>query len=87
MPEISIRNISKTYPGVTPVQALDNIDLDINDGEFIALLGPSGCGKSTLLNLIAGFERESTGDLFVDGERVTRPGPRRPPGSGSRWRP
>ena len=55
MSDISVTNLSKTYPGATPVQALDGIDLHVPAGEFVALLGPSGCGKSTLLNLMAGF--------------------------------
>lgn len=77
MSDISVTNLSKTYPGATPVQALDGIDLHVPAGEFVALLGPSGCGKSTLLNLIAGFESPTSGALTVDSEPVTRPGPER----------
>ncbi|MGN6580887.1 MAG: ABC transporter ATP-binding protein [Bordetella sp.] len=77
MSDISITQLSKIYPGVTPVHALDNIDLTVSEGEFVALLGPSGCGKSTLLNLIAGFESPSQGDLRVGGAAVTKPGPDR----------
>lgn len=77
MSDISISQLSKTYPGATPVHALDNIDLQVEAGEFVALLGPSGCGKSTLLNMIAGFESASSGSLKVGGKTVTRPGPER----------
>ncbi|MGE8686577.1 MAG: ABC transporter ATP-binding protein [Achromobacter sp.] len=77
MSDISVTNLSKTYPGATPVQALDGIDLHVQAGEFVALLGPSGCGKSTLLNLIAGFESPTAGGLTVDSQPVTRPGPER----------
>ncbi|AWP57478.1 ABC transporter ATP-binding protein [Bordetella bronchiseptica] len=77
MSHISVTQLSKTYPGVTPVHALDQIDLQVAEGEFVALLGPSGCGKSTLLNLIAGFEAPSGGELRVGGGAVERPGPER----------
>src|SRR3546814_297894 len=77
MSHISISQLSKTYPGATPVQALDGIDLQVAQGEFIALLGPSGCGKSTLLNLVAGFEAPTAGRLQVGGSDIERPGPER----------
>lgn len=77
MSGIAIEQVCKTYPGATPVHALDRIDLDIGQGEFVALLGPSGCGKSTLLNLIAGFEQVSSGSILVNGKSVVRPGPDR----------
>jgi NitT/TauT family transport system ATP-binding protein len=59
----------------TPV--LEDISLDVHEGEFICLLGPSGCGKSTLLNIMAGFLSPSSGDVKVDGEIVHGPDPRR----------
>ena len=59
------------------VVALQDIDLDIGNGEFVCLLGPSGCGKSTLLNLIAGFLLPSSGTLDVNGVAVSGPGPDR----------
>lgn len=66
MSNISIQNLCKTYPGNPPVKALENIGLEVEPGEFVALLGPSGCGKSTLLNLIAGFEFPTKGQLLVN---------------------
>jgi NitT/TauT family transport system ATP-binding protein len=77
MSAIQIQNLHKTYLGEPPVQALEGIELTVNDGEFIALLGPSGCGKSTLLNLIAAFENPSSGELLVHGETHDKPGPDR----------
>jgi ABC-type nitrate/sulfonate/bicarbonate transport system ATPase subunit len=59
----------------TPV--LEDITLDIRQGEFVCLLGPSGCGKSTLLNIIAGFLQPSSGEVTIEGERVQGPDPRR----------
>src|ERR1035438_9112966 len=56
---------------------LDNITLDVHEGEFICLLGPSGCGKSTMLNTMAGFLAPTSGSITIDGELVTGPDPRR----------
>lgn len=77
---IEIRNVYKTFcsnSNKSENRILEDINLDIKDGEFICLLGPSGCGKSTLLNLIAGLGSPTSGTLKIDGEPITKPGPDR----------
>ena len=59
------------------VTALEDINLEISDGEFICMVGPSGCGKSTLLNAMGGFLSPTSGSVTIDGEAVTGPDPRR----------
>src|SRR5437763_1249583 len=61
----------------TSTRVLENINLDVSQGEFLCLLGPSGCGKSTLLNIFAGFLAPSSGVVTIEGEEVTGPDPRR----------
>ena len=70
---LSIRTLSKTYSN--GVQALSGLDLEIQQGEIIAIVGGSGCGKSTLLRLIAGLDRASQGGIEVDGETIVAPHP------------
>jgi NitT/TauT family transport system ATP-binding protein len=67
---ISITHMSKTYRGKdgTNVHALDDIHLDIKQGEFVSLIGPSGCGKSTLLRIIADLIQASSGQVIVNGK-------------------
>ena len=68
---VSIRNLHKTYQrGPEKVDVLNGIDLDIEKGDFVALMGPSGSGKTTLLNLIGGLDSPSTGSIEVDGGRI-----------------
>ena len=69
---LDIRDASVVYPGA--IQALDNINLTVNDGDFVVALGASGCGKSTLLNLIAGFLGPTSGEVLLDNEPVSGPG-------------
>jgi ABC-type nitrate/sulfonate/bicarbonate transport system ATPase subunit len=59
------------------VRVLEDIDLDVHEGEFVCILGPSGCGKSTLLNIVAGFLPPTSGTVRIDGEEVRGPDPRR----------
>lgn len=74
--KIKIRNLSKTFYSSQPVKALENINLDVHENEFLCIIGPSGCGKTTLLRIIAGFESYE-GEVLVDGNPVTSPGPDR----------
>jgi NitT/TauT family transport system ATP-binding protein len=71
---IEITGVCKAFGGSIILQ---DINLEIKDGEFICLLGPSGCGKSTLLNLIAGLDSPTSGSLKIDGEPIVKPGPDR----------
>ncbi|AZI58975.1 sn-glycerol-3-phosphate ABC transporter ATP-binding protein UgpC [Nakamurella antarctica] len=67
---------SRIYPGTPPVRAVDKLDLDIADGEFIALVGPSGSGKSTALRMLAGLEDINEGKIFIGGRDVTNVPPK-----------
>lgn len=75
-PVVELTDIGVRFPGGmkrAPYQALEHVDLGIRNGEFLCLLGPSGCGKTTLLNLIAGFQRPSSGRVTIFGEPVAGP--------------
>jgi putative ABC transport system ATP-binding protein len=74
-PLIEIRDVSKTYErGRQKVEVLHHIDLDVAQGEFLALMGPSGSGKTTLLNLIGGLDSPSGGSIVVGGQPIDRLG-------------
>ncbi len=79
-PKIEIRSLSKTFLGPGPdgrVQALHDVNLTVEQGDFFVILGPSGCGKSSLLNMMAGLAEADEGEVLIDGERVTKPNPQK----------
>ena len=70
---LEVRGISKIYGKCeNEVKALDNINISINSGEFVAIVGASGSGKSTLLNMIGGLDKPSLGEVIVDGDNITK---------------
>ena len=83
MATIELKNVTRSFPALKPgrrwiraghrtvprVEALGPIDLNVGEGEFIALLGPSGCGKSTVLHLLAALDEPTTGTIRIDGQR------------------
>ena len=83
---LEFRNVTKRFPnrmngaakgngGERFITAVRNVTLSVGDGEVVSLIGPSGCGKSTLLNMGSGLDKPSEGEVFVDGEKVTKPNP------------
>jgi ABC-type nitrate/sulfonate/bicarbonate transport system ATPase subunit len=77
---IVVRGLRKLFVDIArqeEIVALDGIDLEIGDDEFLTVLGPSGCGKTTLLNIVASFESATSGEVRLDGEAVRKPGPDR----------
>lgn len=79
MSGLIIDNISMRFdlPNGAAVQALQNVSLELKQGELLSVLGPSGCGKTTLLNILAGFLAPTEGQITLGGKRVTGPGPER----------
>src|SRR5438270_8676784 len=80
MTKLETRNVTKEFKGINEensVTALENINLQIEDGQFICFVGPSGCGKTTLLNILAGLDRPTTGEVILDGHPVSSTGPDR----------
>ncbi len=70
---VELRGVSKSFSkGDETIRPLDNINMDIEEGEFISLMGPSGTGKSTLLNLVSGIDRPDSGTIMVAGTDVTK---------------
>jgi len=78
MSDIFIKDVQKVFKTPTgDVIALKDINLTVQQGEFVCLLGPSGCGKSTLLNAVAGFQPPSAGEIVIEGTQILEPGPDR----------
>src|SRR6195952_3550909 len=74
MAAIEMKNIVKQYGDGFP--AVNDVSIDVADGEFMILVGPSGCGKSALLRMIVGLEDITSGDMVIGGERVNEKAPR-----------
>ncbi len=78
--KIFIRDLWMSFPGKekdSTISVLENINLEVHEGEFVCLVGPSGCGKSTILNIVGGFLQATAGTVKVDGQPVSGPDPRR----------
>lgn len=68
---LEVKNISKKYQNKEgKILALKNVNFRVKKGEFVSIIGPSGCGKSTLLSIIAGLEEKTTGEIYIEGEKV-----------------
>src|SRR6185312_3048602 len=79
--KLQVKNLSKEFKTRSNkteyVTAFENIDLTINDGEFVCIVGPSGCGKSTLLNILAGLDKPTEGEIILNGHQIEGTGPDR----------
>ena len=76
-PHLLIEGVTRTFPGARgkpPTQALLPIDFAVRENDFVTILGPSGCGKSTLLRIVAGLDFPTSGQVLLDGARITGPG-------------
>src|SRR5437660_10488842 len=78
MARVIVNHLYKVYPGEkgTSVTAVEDVNLEIADREFVVLVGPSGCGKSTILRMIAGLEEISRGDIYIGDRRVNDVAPK-----------
>ena len=73
---VTVAGVSKTFEGEEgPVRALQDVEFEVRDGEFVCIVGPSGCGKTTLFRIIGGIDRATGGDVLLSGEPVTGPTP------------
>ena len=78
MTKLQAKNIVKTFDhNGNPVQVLDGINLNVEEGDFVCIVGPSGCGKSTFLNIIAGLEKPDSGEILLNGKSISTAGPDR----------
>ncbi|MEH1858510.1 MAG: ATP-binding cassette domain-containing protein [Nostoc sp.] len=77
-PFLEIKDVSKVYPTKKgPFTVLDGVNLNVEQGEFICVIGHSGCGKSMLLNMVSGLNFPTSGQVLLEGEPITKPGPDR----------
>lgn len=68
---LEVKNVTKKYQNKEgEILAIQNINLRVKQGEFVSIIGPSGCGKSTLLSIIAGLEKKTSGEIYIEGEKV-----------------
>ena len=75
VPKLSLRNVSKNFHTKTgKFNAVQDISLEVHEGEFLCIVGPSGCGKSTVLNIVAGLEKPDGGEALVNGKPILGPG-------------
>ncbi len=78
MTKLQARNIVKQFDhNGNSVLALDGINLNVEEGDFVCIVGPSGCGKSTFLNIVAGLETPDSGEILLNGKPISNPGPDR----------
>ena len=78
MTKLQAKNIVKSFDhNGNSVLALNGINLDVHEGDFICIVGPSGCGKSTFLNIVAGLEKPDSGEILLNGQSISSPGPDR----------
>jgi putative ABC transport system ATP-binding protein len=71
MAMITLAQVSKVFDGKRTAKALENVTLQVERGELVAIVGPSGSGKSTLLNLIGGLDRPTSGSIAIEGQNLT----------------
>ena len=77
-PFLEIKDVSKVYPTKNgPFTVLEGVNLNVYESEFICVIGHSGCGKSTLLNMVSGFNFPTDGEVLLEGQPITKPGPDR----------
>src|SRR5579871_3269636 len=79
MAQLTIEHLVKRYGRSTDAAAVQDLSLEVNDGEFVCLLGPSGCGKTTTLRIIGGFLQPDSGDVRIDGVNILKEPPERRP--------